>query len=156
MRGGEIPTLTGGASFLKTVAVTNADNGPGLFNMICEYKDLIMAVQLIKDTFLAAAMIEADAPEPVPSDAVTQEEVRFVTGAAAIGDHDDEAWEDEGAVEETSEDEEDKAKAQAKTQKETSKEPTKQEKLFLKSQGLASAVREQWKVDGFKMPPGFH
>lgn len=159
MRGDGIPTLTGGASFLKTVAVTNAENGHGLFNMICEYRDLIMAVQLIKDTFLAAAMIEADAPEPIADDLAAsepQEEVRFETGAAATGEHDDEAWEDEAAVEETSEDEEDKAKALAKAQEEANKEPTKQEKLFAKSQGLASAVREQWKADGFAMPPGFH
>ncbi|KAI4172750.1 MAG: hypothetical protein LQ343_003342 [Gyalolechia ehrenbergii] len=164
MRGDEIPTLTGGASFLKTVAVTKAESGPGLFNMICEYKDLVMAVQLIKDTFLAAAMIEADKPEPVSNDVAASkpnEDAKSETGASATGEHDDEAWEDEEAVEETSEDEEDKAKAeQAKAQEEKAqeeaKESTKQEKLFEKSQGLASAVREQWKVDGFKMPSGFH
>ncbi|KAL8941325.1 MAG: hypothetical protein Q9216_002310 [Gyalolechia sp. 2 TL-2023] len=165
IRGDEIPTLTGGASFLKTVVVTNAENGPGLSNMICEYKNLVMAVQLIKDTFLAAAMIEADSQEPVLNHAATpkpKEDVKFETGTSATGERDDEAWEDEEAVEETSEDEEDQARAQeakaqeVKAQEEAEKEPTKQEKLFEKSQGLASAVKEQWKVDGFKMPAGFH
>ncbi|KAL8933163.1 MAG: hypothetical protein Q9211_005929 [Gyalolechia sp. 1 TL-2023] len=165
MRGDEIPTLTGGASFLKTVAVTSVDNGPGLFNMICEYKDLVMAVQLIKDTFLAAAMIEIDKTEPSLDEVPTskpEEDTKVETKASATGKHDDEAWEDEEAVEETSEDEEDKAKAreanalEEEAQKEAKKEPTKQEKLFEKSQGLASAVREQWKVHGFKMPSGFH
>ncbi|KAL9603835.1 MAG: hypothetical protein Q9219_000944 [cf. Caloplaca sp. 3 TL-2023] len=168
LRGDEIPSLTGGASFLKTIAVTEAENASGLDNMICVYKDLLMAVQWVKDSFLAAALIEADQPQTVSNDmpsSKSKDARGFEIGASASDtdhDQDDEVWEDEEAVEETTEDEEDKAKAQEQAKsreqiraQERAKEPSKQTKLFEKSRGLASAVRDQWKVDGFKMPPGF-
>ncbi|KAL8716868.1 MAG: hypothetical protein Q9181_008385 [Wetmoreana brouardii] len=107
--------------------------------MICEFKELLMAVQWVLPGFLVAAMIEND----VAAEAA-KGKGGFELGAGGTGNDDDETLEDEEAVEETSEDEEDRAK-----------QPTKQGKLFAKSQGLADALRKQWKLDEFKMPPGF-
>ena len=121
-----------------------------------------MAVQWIQDGFLAAAMIEADIPQDIPTPPEPhqpKQKGRFETGASASEHHDDDAvWEDEEAVEETSEDEDERVLAQEQGEEQAQKqdtEPSKQMKLFERSQGLASALREQWKVDGFKMPPGF-
>ncbi|KAL8860556.1 MAG: hypothetical protein Q9178_002908 [Gyalolechia marmorata] len=138
LRGSDIGPITGGASLLKTLETTQAEKGPGLFNMICEYKRYLMSVQWIKPGFLIAAMTELD-PEPV----TVKGKGKFSIGAGSEPEG-DEDWEDDGAVEETSGDEEDRAKV-----------PSKKSKLFQKSQALASALREQWKVDNFKMPPGF-
>lgn len=106
-----------------------------------------MAVQWIKGGFLAAAMIEATGTDHIyDADKYELAKEGLTMGAGTDG-HDDGVWEDEGAVEETSEDEEDKAKAR--------KDPAKQAKLFAKSQGLAEAIRMQWNADDFKMPRGF-
>ncbi|KAL8736747.1 MAG: hypothetical protein Q9166_000113 [cf. Caloplaca sp. 2 TL-2023] len=137
LRGVDIGPITGGASLLKTLEITQAEKGPGLFNMICEHKKYLMSVQWIKPGFLVAAMTELDESTTIKGKG------NFAFGAGSEQDN-DEAWEDEGAVEETSEGEGDRAKM-----------PTKQSKLFHKSQGLASALREQWKIDDFKLPPGF-
>ncbi|KAI4107333.1 MAG: hypothetical protein L6R37_001694 [Teloschistes peruensis] len=140
MRDPEADLRSGSANFLKVHEVTKAEQGPGLFNMICERKDFIMSVQWIQSGFLVAAMIKNDAAPPSAS---TTAQTGFQLGAGANDDGDGN-WEDEDAVEETSEDDEDKAKQFTKTQK-----------LLAKSQGLAEALREQWKLDEFKMPPGF-
>ncbi|KAI4233206.1 MAG: hypothetical protein L6R40_007129 [Gallowayella cf. fulva] len=147
LRGADIGPIPGGASLLKTLEITQAEKGPGLFNMICEYKKFLMAVQWIKTGLLVAAMTEIDEPAAVKGKG------NFAVGAGSQQDGDG-AWEEEeeeeeeekeGAVESTSEDEEDGADA-----------PTRQWKLFQKSQGLASALREQWRVDDFKLPSEFH
>ncbi|KAL8834602.1 MAG: hypothetical protein Q9170_003678 [Blastenia crenularia] len=170
LRDQKIPPLTGGASILKTVDVTKAEKGPGLSNMICKYKELLMAIQWIKDDFLAAALIEADEPGNARDDAAsskTRKVERAEAGSSATK-HDEEVWEDEEAIEETSEDEEDRVQAQSQNQvkgqakkptkeptRESNQEPSKEVKLFEKSQGLANAINGQWSVHGFKMPPGF-
>ncbi|KAL9576712.1 MAG: hypothetical protein Q9212_006873 [Teloschistes hypoglaucus] len=141
MRDPEADLRSGSTNFLKVLEVTKAEQGPGLFNMICERKGFLMSVQWIQSGFLVAAMIKNDVPPPPPVASTTQ--TGFQLGAGANDDGDG-TWEDEDAVEETSEDEEDKAKQLTKT-----------EKLLAKSQGLAEALREQWKLDAFKMPPGF-
>ncbi|KAL8766076.1 MAG: hypothetical protein Q9209_007042 [Squamulea sp. 1 TL-2023] len=138
LRGADIGPITGGASLLKTLEITQAEKGPGLFNMICEYKKHLMSIQWIKPGFLLAAMTELDEPT-----SVVKGRGKFSIGAGSEQEGDEE-WEDEAAVEETSEDEEERARA-----------PSRRVKLFQKSQGLAGALREQWKVDGLKLPPGF-
>ncbi|KAL8814859.1 MAG: hypothetical protein Q9223_005951 [Gallowayella weberi] len=138
LRGADIGPIPGGASLLKTLEITQAEKGPGLFNMICEYKKFLMAIQWVTKGILVAAMIELDEPPAVKGKGL------FAVGAGSQQES-DEAWDDERAVESTSEDGEDQAKS-----------PSTQSKLFQKSQGLASALREQWKVDGFKLPPNFH
>lgn len=145
LRGGPVKPLTSGATLLKTVSVTKAEKGPGLFNMIYIYNDLLMAVQWIKGGFLVAAMIEATETDHI-YDEPDKPAGGLQMGAGAKHDTDS-VWEDEEAVEETSEDEEDRVKAR--------KDPTKQAKLFEKSQAMAEAMREQWKHDDFKMPRGF-
>ncbi|KAL8699460.1 MAG: hypothetical protein Q9224_001402, partial [Gallowayella concinna] len=127
LRGADIGPIPGGASLLKTLEITQAERGPGLFNMICEYKKFLMAVQWVKKGILVAAMIELDEPAAVKGKGL------FAVGAGSQQES-DEVWDDEGAVESTSEDEEDQAKS-----------PNEQSKLFQKSQGLANALREQWK-----------
>ncbi|KAL8802701.1 MAG: hypothetical protein Q9200_006495, partial [Gallowayella weberi] len=131
LRGADIGPIPGGASLLKTLEITQAEKGPGLFNMICEYKKYLMAVQWVTKGILVAAMIELDEPAAVKGKGL------FAVGAGSQQES-DEAWDDERAVESTSEDGEDQAKS-----------PSMPSKLFQKSQGLASALREQWKVDGF-------
>ncbi|KAL8666870.1 MAG: hypothetical protein Q9202_001110 [Teloschistes flavicans] len=143
LRDPEADLLSGSTNFLKTLEVTKAEKGPGLFNMICERKGFLVSVQWIQSGFLVAAMIKID--ESPPASAAKSS---FQLGAGA--NDDDETWEDEGAVEDTTEDEEDRAKKLTKSQK-----LTKPQKLLAKSQGLAEALREQWKLDEFKMPPGF-
>ncbi len=138
LRGTDIGPITGGASLLKTLEITQAEKGPGLFNMICEYKRYLMSVQWIKPGFLLAAMTELN-----PQSVNVKGKGKFSIGAGSEPEG-DEDWEDDGAVEGTSEDEEHRGKV-----------PSKKSKLFQKSQALASALREQWKVDNFKMPPGF-
>ncbi|KAL8902762.1 MAG: hypothetical protein Q9171_007604 [Xanthocarpia ochracea] len=138
LRGVDIGPITGGASLLKTLEITQAEKGPGLFNMICEYKRYLMSVQWIKPGFLIAAMTELN-PEPV----TVKGKGKFSIGAGSEPEG-DEDWEEDGAVEETSEGDEDRVKV-----------PSKTSKLFQKSQALATALREQWKVDNFKMPLGF-
>ncbi|KAL8779455.1 MAG: hypothetical protein Q9213_006939 [Squamulea squamosa] len=137
LRGTDIGPIPGGASLLKTLEISQAEKGPGLFNMICEYKKYLMSVQWIKPGFLLAAMTELD------EHAAVKGKGKFSIGAGSEQEGDEE-WEDGAAVEETTEDEEERART-----------PSKRVKLLQKSQGLASALREQWKVDGLKLPPGF-
>lgn len=138
---------TSSANLLKTVTMTPAGRVPGLYNMICLYKDLLIAVQWIKGGFLAAAMVEATEADHIYDADKDKLAKEALATAADTDEQDDGAWVDEAAVEETSEDEADKAKGR--------KDPTKQAKLFEKSQGLAEAMREQWNADDFKMPRGF-
>ncbi|KAI4251908.1 MAG: hypothetical protein L6R42_008191 [Xanthoria sp. 1 TBL-2021] len=139
LRGTDIGPLTGGANLQKILETTQAEKGPGLFNMICAYKNYLMSVQWIKPGLLLAAMTELD--EQV---AAGKGKGKFSIGAGDSEQEGDEDWKDEGAVEETSEDDDDRAR-----------EPSKKSKLFHKSQAVASALREQWEVDNFKLPPGF-
>ncbi|KAL8905028.1 MAG: hypothetical protein Q9207_002884 [Kuettlingeria erythrocarpa] len=138
---------TSSANLLKTVTMTPAGRVPGLYNMICLYKDLLIAVQWIKGGFLAAAMVEATEADHIYDADKDKLGKEALATAADTGEQDDGAWVDDGAVEETSEDEANKAKGR--------KDPIKQAKLFEKSQGLAEAMREQWNADDFKMPRGF-
>lgn len=147
LRGNSTTPTTSSATLLRTVTMTPSGRVPGLYNMICLYKNLLMAVQWIKGGFLAAAMVEATETDHIydaDKDKLAKE--AHATAAGTDG-QDDDAWEDENAVEETSEDEEAKVKER--------KDPTKQAKLFEKSQGLAEAMREKWDADDFKMPRGF-
>ncbi|KAL8715878.1 MAG: hypothetical protein Q9220_000545 [cf. Caloplaca sp. 1 TL-2023] len=148
LRGADIGPIPGGASLLKTLEITKADKGRhnnNLDNMICKFKSFLMAVQWIQNGFLLAAMIESEHPSAAA--AAEKGKGRFEVGADGEGDEGDEAWEDEGVAEEgTSENEDDGG---------TTTKLSKKEKLFAKSQGLADAIREQWKTNGFKMPAGF-
>lgn len=139
LRGKSIGPLTGAANLQKTLETTQAEKGPGLFNMICEYKKYLISVQWIKPGLLLAGMNEIDEQA-----ATRNGKGKFSIGAGDSEQEGDEEWEDEGAVEETSDDDDDRAR-----------EPSKKSKLFQKSQAVASALREQWKVDDFKLPPGF-
>ncbi|KAL8675113.1 MAG: hypothetical protein Q9168_000484 [Polycauliona sp. 1 TL-2023] len=141
--GTDIKPVTGSASLLKVLETTEAEKGRGLFNFICEYKQYLMSVQWIKPELLMATMIEHNNEQVT---AAGKGKHGFSLGAAGSEHEDDEdGVEDEGAVEETSEDEEDdQAKARSK-----------KSKLFQKSQGMASALREQWNLTNFKIPPGF-
>ncbi|KAI4273449.1 MAG: hypothetical protein L6R38_006341 [Xanthoria sp. 2 TBL-2021] len=139
LRGADIGPLTGGANLQKILEITQAEKGPGLFNMICAYKKYLMSVQWIKPGLLLAAMTELDEQA-----AAGKGKGKFSIGAGDSEQEGGEEWEDEGAVEETSEDDDDRAR-----------EPSKKSRLFQKSQAVASALREQWKVDDFKLPPGF-
>ncbi|KAL8848028.1 MAG: hypothetical protein Q9221_006933 [Calogaya cf. arnoldii] len=141
LRGTDANPPTGRASLLKVLEITQAEKGPGLFNMICEHKRYLMSVQWIKPNLLLAAMTEHD--EQVIA-AAGKGKGKFSIGAGDSEQEGDEEWEDERAVEETSEDDDDRAKA-----------PSKKSKLFHKSQAVAGALREQWKVDDLKLPPGF-
>ncbi|KAL8646184.1 MAG: hypothetical protein Q9226_006974 [Calogaya cf. arnoldii] len=142
LRGTDANPPTGRTSLLKVLEITQAEKGSGLFNMICEYKRYLMSVQWIKPSLLLAAMTELD--EQVIAAAAGKGKGKFSIGAGDSEQEGDEEWEGERAVEETSEDDDDRAKA-----------PSKKSKLFQKSQAVAGALREQWKVDDFKLPPGF-
>ncbi|KAL8946558.1 MAG: hypothetical protein Q9222_007065 [Ikaeria aurantiellina] len=137
LRGADIGPIPGGASLLKTLEITKAEQGNNLDNMICEFKGFLMAVQWIQSGFLVVAMIGIDHQ-------AEKGKGRFEVGAASEHEVDD-AWEDEEAVIETNENEGDHGPTKL----------SKKSKLFAKSQGLADAIREQWKTNEFKMPPGF-
>ncbi|KAI4198885.1 MAG: hypothetical protein LQ348_001963 [Seirophora lacunosa] len=171
LRGGPVAPLVSGATLLKTIAVTKAEKGPGLYNMICAHNGLLLAIQWIKGGFLAAAMIEATVADYIYDEENTPEgagglEMSARTTKQHGSDDDEVVWEDEEAVEDEEEEEEAEevaasdfeggsdGKAKPKT-KARSKDPAKQTRLFEKSQGMAEAMREQWKVDDFKMPRGF-
>lgn len=130
-----------------------------------------MAIQWIKGGFLAAAMIEATEADYIHDEENTPDgagglEMGAGTTRQHGSDDDEVVWEDEEAVEEEEEEEETEevaasdfeggsdGKPKPKT-KARGKDPAKQTRLFEKSQGMAEAMREQWKVDDFKMPRGF-
>ncbi|KAL9000737.1 MAG: hypothetical protein Q9169_000773 [Polycauliona sp. 2 TL-2023] len=142
VHGTDVKPAAGSASLLKVLETTQAEKASGLFNIICEYKQYLMSVQWIQPSMLLATMIEVDDQLPT----AVANKGKFSLGAGDSEQGGDEEWiEDEGAVEETSEDEED----------DRAKFLSKKLKLFHKSQGMASALREQWKTDGFKPPSGF-
>ncbi|KAL8977306.1 MAG: hypothetical protein Q9205_006864 [Flavoplaca limonia] len=141
LRGTDVKPVTGSASFLKVLETTQAEKGPGLFNMICEYKEHLMSVQWIKPGLLLTTMIELDGQSAADGKG------KFSIGAGDSEQDGDEGWEDhDNPTEETTEDDEEEHHANT---------PPKKMKLFQKSQAVASALREQWKVDDFKLPPGF-
>ncbi|KAL9036262.1 MAG: hypothetical protein Q9180_004399, partial [Flavoplaca navasiana] len=95
----------------------------------------------IKPGLLLTTMIELD--EQSAADGKS----KFAIGADDSEQEGDEGWEDhDNPTEETTEDDEEEHHANTLPKK---------MKLFQKSQAVASALREQWKVDGFKLPPGF-
>ncbi|KAL8966467.1 MAG: hypothetical protein Q9197_005961 [Variospora fuerteventurae] len=151
-RGGPVAPLISGATLLKTIAVTKADKGSGLYNMICAHNDLLMAVQWIQGGFLAAAMIDATEADYIYDEESKPEGLEMGAGTKHS---DDEVWEDAGEAvdDEEATGEEDAEDGNAKQQ--PAKDAAKQTRLFEKSQGMAEALREQWKVDDFKMPRGF-
>ncbi|KAI4274612.1 MAG: hypothetical protein LQ337_003806 [Flavoplaca oasis] len=143
LRGTDVKPVTGSASLLKVLETTQAEKGPGLFNMICEYKKHLMSVQWIKPGLLLTTMVELD--EQSAADGIG----KFSIGAGDSEQEGDAGWEDhDNPTEETTENDEVEEEHHANTL-------PKKMKLFQKSQAVASALREQWKVDDFKLPPGF-
>ena len=103
-----------------------------------------MSVQWIKPGLLLTTMIELD------EQSAADGKGKFSIGAGNSEQEGDQGREhhDNPTEETTEDDEEEEEEHHGNTL-------PKKMKLFRKSQAVASALREQWKVDDFKLPPGF-